>query len=224
MIWALVGAGLLLLPVILYLSGRRASRTAVQNWDAFLSPRAHDAYLRVQAETHAELELADVALQGAAQAAAAGAETTAMQMLDMGCELIERYCPTMLRSLRAMAVLSRMVAAITPMPALRPKDFRVSQLVQLAYLHDFLHQFLIGAGERFRLRLMILGRGFQLLGRLVTRSASRIRAQEEGAAEEWGRLALARADLHSLTDESLRSLRVLVEALEAAPPRPEPRA
>ena len=35
--------------------------------------------------------------------------------------------------------------------------------------------------------------------------------------EEWGRLAMARADLQSLTDESLTSLRVLVEALEAVP-------
>jgi hypothetical protein len=111
-----------------------------------------------------------------------------------------------------------MVAAITPMPALRPKDFRVAQLVQLAYLHGFLHQFLVGTGERFRLRLMILGRGFGLLGRLVARSAARIRGRGEGAAEEWGRLALARADLHSLTNESLHSLRVLVEALGAAPP------
>jgi hypothetical protein len=64
---------------------------------------------------------------------------------------------------------------------------------------------------------MILGRGFRLMGRLVARSASRIRGREEGAVEEWGRLALARADLHALTNESLSSLRVLVEALETAP-------
>jgi hypothetical protein len=216
-IWIVAGAGLLLLPVVLYLSGRRASRAAVRNWNMFLTPANKGAFVRVEAETRAELELADVAFEGAAQAAAAGADTKAMQMLDMGCELIERYCPTMLQSLKAMAVLSRMVAAITPMPTLRPKDFRLPQLVQLAYLHAFLHQFLVGSGERFRLRLMILGRGFRLLGRLVAKSAWRIRGREEGAAEEWGRLALARADLRSLTDESLNSLRVLVETLETAP-------
>lgn len=217
MIWIVIAAGLLLLPAILLFSGRRASRAAVKNWDVFLSPGAQDGYLRVQAETRAQLELADVALHGAAQAAASGAELKAMQMLDMGCALIVEYCPTMLQSLKAMAVLSRMTSAITPMPALHPKDFRLAQLVQLAHLHAFLHQFLVGAGERFRLRLMILGRGFRLLGRLVARSSERIRSREEGAHEEWGRLAMARADLQSLTDESLSSLRVLVEALEAAP-------
>jgi hypothetical protein len=217
MIWMVIGAGLLLLPVVLYVSGRRASRAAVKNWNMFLTPANKGAFVRVEAETRAELELADVAFEGAAQAAAAGADTKSMQMLDMGCELIERYCPTMLQSLKAMAVLSRMVAAITPMPTLRPKDFRLSQLAQLAYLHAFLHQFLVGTGERFRLRLMILGRGFRLIGRLVARSASRIRDREEGAVEEWGRLALARADLHALTNESLNSLRVLVETLETAP-------
>ena len=217
MIWILVGLGLLLLPVILVLSGRRASRAAVKNWEVFLTPRAEEAYVGLTANTNADLELADVAFEGAAQARAAGAHMKALELLDMGCQLIEDYCPSMLRSLRAMAVLSRMVAAITPMRPLRPEGFQLAQMTQLAHLHAFLHQFLVGTGERFRLRLMILGRGFRLVGRLVTRSTARIQASEVGVDREWARLDLARADLRTLTDESLDSLRILVESLAAQP-------
>lgn len=216
MIWLLLVAGVALLPVVLLLSGRRASRAAVKNWDVFLSPRAQEAYLTVAETTRAELELSDVAFEGAAQAAAAGARIRSLQLLDMGCDLIEHYCPTMLRALRAMAVLSRMIAAITPVPALRPRDFRLAELSQLAQLHVFLNQFLVGAGERFRLRLLILGRGFRLLGRLMLRSAARIRGQEQDSGSEWERLALARADMRSLTEQSLHSLRALVEAIETS--------
>lgn len=217
MIWVVLAVGMMLLPVVLLLSGRRASKAAVKNWEAFLSPRAQDAYLSVRATARAELELADVAFEGAAQAATAGAHVSAIQLLDMGCQLIEDYCPTMLRSLKAMTALSRMVSSITPLRPLQPQGFRVAQLAQLAYLHEFLHQFLVGAGERFRLRLMILGRGFRMLGRLIVRSSARIRDAEPGADHEWARLSLARADLHALTEESFESLRVLVDALAAEP-------
>jgi hypothetical protein len=217
MLWIVLGLGMMLLPLVLLLSGRRSAQAAVRNWEVFLSPKAHDAYLSVQSLTRAELDLAEVAFEGAHQAAAAGAQTMSIQLLDMGCQLIEEYCPTMVRSLKAMAALSRMVAAITPMRPLRPQDFKVAQLAQLAHLHAFLHQFLVGAAERFRLRLTILTRSFRLVGRLMLRSAERIRTSEPGAHEEWSRLELARADLHTLTDESLDSLRVLVEALSVEP-------
>jgi hypothetical protein len=121
----------------------------------------------------------------------------------------------MLRLLAAMAAFSRMVAAMAPVPPLRPRDFRLAQLVSLAYLNRLLHQFLVSTGERFRLRLYILGRSFGLATRFLLESTRRILRREGEAEREWAQIEAIRDDLETLTDESLASLKVLLASLGA---------
>ena len=68
-----------------------------------------------------------------------------------------------LKRLRAMGVCIRMATAILPVPALKPRDFRLTQLSSLAGLSKFIHHLLVSTGERFLLRLYVLGLGYRII-------------------------------------------------------------
>ena len=104
---------------------------------------------------------------------------------------------------------------MAPVTPLRPTDFRLAQLVSLAHLGRLLHHFLVSTGERFRLRIYILGRSFGLATRALLHSTQRIIGHEAEAEREWDQIEAIRADLQTLTDESLASLRVLLTSLAA---------
>jgi hypothetical protein len=127
--------------------------------------------------------------------------------------VIERFSPSMLRLLSSMAVFSRMVAAMAPVAPLRPQDFRLGQLANLAQLNRLLHQFLVSSAERFRLRLYILGQSFGLAMRALMRSTERLLGRGSDADREWEQVEAIRHDFAKLTDESLESLRVLLASL-----------
>ena len=121
----------------------------------------------------------------------------------------------MLQLLAAMANFSRMVSAMAPVSPLRPKDFRLTQIVSLAYLNQVLHQFLVSTSERYRLRLYILGRSFALGHPVPPESTERIVSGEPEAEREWDQIQAIRQDFQNLTGESLESLRVLLTSLAA---------
>jgi len=121
----------------------------------------------------------------------------------------------MMRLLAAMATFSRMVSAIAPVEPLRPRDFRMSQLASLAYLHSFLHHFLVSTSERFRLRVYVLGRSFGLATRYLLGTTHRLLAKDPSTEREWEQVQAIRQDFKTLTDESLSSLRILLTSLGA---------
>ena len=98
----------------------------------------------------------------------------------------------MLRLLSAMATFSRMVSAMAPVSPLRPQGFRLAQLASLAYLNQFLHQFLVSTGERFRLRVYVLGRGFGLATRFLMQSTQRIVQNQPESEREWEQIEALR--------------------------------
>jgi hypothetical protein len=206
--WWLIGALALACPLLLYLAGRRSEGATMRDWEMVLTPRGERIYMALERRVRNELELADITYHRAAQARELGSTEEALRLLDMGCKLIERFAPTMVRSLAAMGVLSRMVAAMAPMPPLRPRDFQVGQLANLAHLNRFLHHFLVSTAERFRLRLSILSRGFSLLGRLLFRATH----QPEPA---WNDIVAIQHDVAALSNETLESFRSLLISLAA---------
>jgi hypothetical protein len=119
----------------------------------------------------------------------------------------------MLQLLSAMATFSRMVSAMTPVKPLRPQNFQLPQIVSLAYLNQVVHQFLVSTGERFRLRLYVLGRGFGLASRFLLASTRRITSGAPDSDREWEQIQAIREDFQTLTDESMESLRVLLTSL-----------
>jgi hypothetical protein len=121
----------------------------------------------------------------------------------------------MLRLLAAMATFSRMVSALAPVQPLKPQDFKLVQIASLAYLNAMLHQFVVSASERFRLKVYILGRSFALASRYLLKSIRTIGspATEAEKQREWEQILAIRSDFQSLTDESLDSLKLLLTAM-----------
>jgi len=201
----------------LYLEGRRRERRVERDWELALTPKGEKLLHALELQTRADLSMVDFTYTRAQEAQDIGHTTEALRLLDAGCRLIEQYCPSMLRSLAAWGVLSRMVSAMAPVQPLRPKRFQLRQLMGLAYLNEFVHHFLVTTGERFQLRVAILARGFSLLGRVVMRSTGRIKMAPNApnAQPEWEQLQAARHDVHALTQDSLETFRTLLMSMAA---------
>ena len=110
-----------------------------------------------------------------------------------------------------------MAAAISPVKPLRPRHFRLARLSSLAVLAYLVHPLLFSTAERFRLRAYVLHRGFSVVKAFLLRSTERIRDRKRSAEPEWDRIAAARADLQTLSTESLRTFRVLLLSLSTEP-------
>ena len=212
--WWLIGLAAVTVPVLLYLIGRRSEQETLRDWELVLTPRGAAELREAETRVEAELSLVDFNYERARAAQDVGQTAEALRLLDAGCHLIEQYCPSMLRSLAAMSVLSRMVGAMAPVRPLVARTFSLRELAQLAYLNQFLHHFLVTTAERFRLRVHILARGFATLLRVVARSTQRAKLTRP-AEPEWQRLEAARHDVRALSGESLESFRVLLLSISA---------
>ncbi len=211
--WWMLAGSLFSCMVVLYLFGRRNERAVRRDWELILSPRGERVYRAIEGRLQGEMELAKVTYDEAFAVRALGSIDEAKQLLDIGFKVIERFAPNMLQLLSTMARFSRMVSAIAPTAPLRPRDFRLAEIVSLAYLNGILHQFLVSTSERFRLRLYIIGRGFALATRFLVRSTERIVKDEPEAEREWRQIDNIRHDFETLTDESLQSLHALLTSL-----------
>lgn len=201
--------------VVLFLFGRRNERVIRRDWELLLTPKGERLYNTIEGRVHNEMALADVSFDEAFAVRELGSVEEAKKLLDVGYRVIEKFSPSMLHLLAAMANFSRMVSAIAPVTPLRPRDFRLTQIVSLAYLNGVIHQFLVSTAERYRLKLYILGRSFALGTRFLLDSTQRIVRGEPEAEREWAQVQAIREDFQTLTEESLDSLRVLLTSLAA---------
>jgi hypothetical protein len=200
---------------VLYLLGRRDERLVRRDWELLLTPRGEKVYRNIQGRVQSEMALADVTYDEAFTVRELGSIEEAKHLLDVGYQVIEKFSPSMLKLLAAMATFSRMVSAMAPISPLRPQGFRLGQIASLAYLNQFFHRFLVTTAERFRLRVYILGRSFGLATRFLLDSTRRIVTDQPEAEKEWEQIQAVRQDFQTLTDESLESLRVLLTSLAA---------
>jgi hypothetical protein len=199
--------------VVLYLIGRRNERLIRRDWELLLTPKGEKVYGAIEDRVRTEIDMADLSFEHALVYRQLGTTEEALRLLDVGYRVIEKFAPDMLRLLAAMATFSRMVSAIAPVHPLRPRDFRLVQVSSLAYLNGMLHQFLVSAAERYRLKVYILGRSFGLATRFLLRSIQNLGQASAEADREWDQIEAIRSDLQTLTDESLDSLRVLLTAI-----------
>ena len=213
--WWMVGLSALSVLIVLFLFGRRNERAVRRDWELLLTPKGERVLKTIEGRVQSHLDLADLTYDEAFSVRELGSLDEARHLLDVGFRVIEQFSPSMLRLLAAMATFSRMVSAMAPVMPLRPAGFRLAQLASLAYLNQFLHQFLVSTGERFRLRLYVLGRGFGLATRYLLQSTRRIVSNEPESEREWQQIEALREDFHALTDESMASLRTLLTSLSA---------
>lgn len=199
--------------VVLFLLGRRNEKAVRRDWELLLTPRGEKLYKSISGRVQTQLELADMTYDEAFTVRQLGSVEEAKHLLDVGFRVIEKFAPSMLQLLAAMATFSRMVSAMTPVRPLRPQSFRLPQIVSLAYLNQVVHQFLVSTSERFRLRLYVLGRGFGLATRFLLASTRKITSGAPDQDREWDQIQAIRDDFQTLTGESMESLRVLLTSL-----------
>lgn len=214
MLW-MIGLSVLSCFVVLFLLGRRDERAIRRDWELLLTPKGESLYRNIEGRVHNELALADLTYDEAFSVRELGSVDEAKKLLDVGYKVIEKFSPNMLNLLTAMANFSRMVSAMAPVTPLRPRDFKLTQIVSLAYLNGLIHQFLVSTAERYRLKLYILGQSFGLATRFLLESTQKIAQGAPEADREWEQIQAIREDFQSLTDESLESLRVLLTSLAA---------
>lgn len=213
MTWALLAA-VLATPGLLWALSRRRESRAAREWDLVLSPQGETKLATLRASAEADLELIDLAVRKAERHHREGDQVDAIRLLGAGADLIERAAPDLLRALGLAATLSRMVSAIAPVPPLRPRAWQLRELRGLAHMGAFLHLFLVAALERFRLRVAILSRMATALVRVAIRSGRRLRATPEAIEEERHVVVAAAADVRTLSEETLESLRLVLLAME----------
>jgi hypothetical protein len=201
--------------VVLFLFGLRNERAVRRDWELLLTPRGEKLYKSIESRVHSEMSLAELTYDEAFSVRELGSVDEAIHLIDVGYRVIEKFAPNMLKLLAAMATFSRMVSAMAPVNPLRPRDFKLAQIVSLAYLNGLLHQFLVSTAERYRLRVYILGRSFALGARFLLESTQKIVRKEPEADREWEQIQAIRQDFQTLTTESLDSLKVLLTSLAA---------
>ena len=215
--WQVVAAGFALLSsaIVLYLLGHRNERQVRRDWELLLTPKGERLYHSIEGRVHNEMALAAIAYDEAFTVRELGSLDDSKQLLDVGYKVIEKFSPNMMKLLAAMASFSRMVSAMAPVAPLRPRDFKLAQISSLAYLNGVLHQFLVSTAERFRLKMYILGRSFDVGSRFLLQSTQRIVRNEPEVQREWEQVRAIRDDFQTLTDESLEGLRQLLTSLAA---------
>lgn len=213
--WVMIGLSLVSTLAVLFLMARRNERAVREDWETLLTPKGESLYRSMEGRVRTELGMAELTFEHAQAYRELGTVDEALRLLDIGYKVIERFSPSMLRLLAAMATFSRMVSAIAPVQPMRPQDFKLVQIASLAYLNAMVHQFLVSASERFRLKVYILGRSFALASRYLLKSIRTIGSPvtEAEKQREWEQIEAIRADFQSLTDESLDSLRFLLTAM-----------
>jgi hypothetical protein len=204
--------------LVLYLHGRLNERSAWRDWTTLLEGRSEAIYKTARDRIDDRLTLVDCAYDQAAEAQKTGSVDDAIEFLGVGYDMVEAVAPDLRRLLAGMGVLSRMASAIAPVPALRPSDFRTSNVSNLAQVGSILHVFLVSSKERFRLRIFVLSRGFSVVTRWLFLWTQRIRASKSLEPGPWEEVHALQHDFRKLSDESLESLRVLLLAVAPVPP------
>jgi hypothetical protein len=192
-------AALLGLVCLLAVLSREDRLLQEDQWAGVLSTRAAAQLADLRARYEIERAAADASYALADTARAKGDTEHAILMLGVGYRYLAGLTRDRRAYLRELALYSRLVSAIVPLPPLAPRQFRLGELRTLAGAGHVVHYLLVAAAERFRLRVWTLAHGFALAVRALVPTSRRIPA--------------ARADYATLEGETLRSAEALVEAL-----------
>jgi len=182
-------------------------------WHALLNPRGQRLFESARNEIESHSLMLDVAMNEALCVKQLGDIDEAIRFLNIGSEIIERFTPNLLSLLSIMARFSRMVSAIAPIDPLIPKDFHMAELVSLAHLHRFMNQVIVSAKQRFRLRIYIIGKGLSIASHYLISKIKDIVLHKNQEEKEWREVVEIEQDFNTLSRESLRSFRALLEVL-----------
>ncbi len=203
-----------LLLILLATLGAHDEQRVLERWDMRLNPEGLRVYSDVADEILWNRRMVESSVDSAAKAKAEGSFSETIRFLDAAGWILGHCSESLLALIRNVGQLARFAEAIAPMPPLDPEQYRVRRILLLAGFHNLAHHSLVSTRERLWLRLAVLRGGIRACVPILARAISRTRDRADDPAR-WGRLEDARADLASLTDESLGTLRSVLGSLAA---------
>ena len=199
--------------ITLLLLARRNEWKLRSEWRVLLSPKGQRLFdiARQEIETHSLM--LDVTLNEALSVKQLGDMDEAIRFLNVGSDIIQKFTPNLLSLLAVMAKFSRMVSAISPIEPLIPKNFHLAELISLAHLHRIMNQVIVSAKQRFRLRIYMLGKGLSIASHYLISKIKDVVLRKSQEEKEWRQIVEIEQDFNTLSNESLRSFRALLEVL-----------
>ncbi len=191
--------------------GQRNEAATRRQWQMLLDDTS-SAYSEVEEHVLHERRMAEDSFRVAERAWALESLEESTRFLRIGASVVASCADTLPSLLRNLALLSRQASAIGPVEPLAIGAFRLRQLRTLAGIQAALHVLLTSSRERLTLRLRVLRYAVPAATRWLLRAVHQT-IERPNDHEHWGRLADVRHDVGALTDESLKSLRVVLCSL-----------
>jgi hypothetical protein len=197
-----------------YTLGRYNRTLALQRWQFVLNVPEQRALESLRHRFELDGALARQALVAAERARQAKRTPDALTVLRVALSVLEEAGADRRTRLRAMAVYSRMVQAIRPLPAPSAAPFRGGALRASAAAAGLVHRLLVGTQERFRLWLVLIGLGVRIVlhgGRRAVDDAAR----QPERSRPWAAFAEGLADFEALDASHLAAFEALAASLAA---------
>jgi hypothetical protein len=214
MIRLLIPIGMLIVGWIAFaILAQRNEKKVQSEWSVLLNPASERIFQKASLEIEGHTAIVGLTMNEAMEVRQLGDLDEAIRFLNVGGDVIERFTPNLLGLLSIMTKFTRMVSAIAPINPLVPGDFHLSELTSLAHLHRILHHMLASAKQRFRLKLYVLGKALSITSHYLTKSIRNVVTHRSSDDREWEEILGVQQDFQKLSNESVRSFRVLLEAL-----------
>jgi hypothetical protein len=200
--------------VLCYTLGRYNRTVTLQRWQFVLNAPGRQAVDTLRAQMQLDSVLAQQALDAASRARGAGRAPDAVTVLRVALSVLEEAGADRITRLKAMSIYSRMVRALQPLPAPSAAPFKGTPMRTVAASAGLVHRVLVGAEERFRLWLLMLGLGVRIVLHGGRRSADAA-TRHPHAPRPWERFAEGLSDFRSLDDAHLAAFEALAASLAA---------
>lgn len=214
MIRLIIPALLLILGwAVLLILARRNEKKVRSDWENLLGGEKAEWYADTKSGIENNTNLIRMTMKEARDIKQLGDVEEALRFLRIGGDVIQEFTPGLLSLLKEMMKFSRMVSAMAPVSPLLPSRFHIAEMNNLAVLNQMLHQVVVSAKQRFRLKLRIIATGVKITsGYLLTR-IERILHRRSSTEQEWEEILAAGQDFQQLTTESVDSFKNLMGAL-----------
>jgi hypothetical protein len=192
---------------------RRNERKVRSDWEDLLKGEKAEWYEDTKSGIENNTKLIRMTMNEAKDIKQLGDIEEALRFLRIGGDVIQEFTPGLLCLLKEMMKFSRMVGAMAPVSPLLPSQFHIAEMINLAVLNQMLHQIVVSAKQRFRLKLRIIATGVKITsGYLLTR-IHRVLDRRSTSEQEWVEIVNAGQDFQQLTTESVESFKNLMGAL-----------
>jgi len=212
MTWAVViSVAVVSLAVVLFVA-RYRHHEVVKDWEGVLSPEAARIVAQVEANAEMDQHMTTDAWAHALAAQEREEWQEAVRQLELAYWVIEDCTPGRIERLRSMSAVCRQVAAVLPLPPVRPSSYRLASVRSLAGLGALLHAVLVTPAERLGMRARVLVATFRLLV-WTMRRAKALAAQRPQPGTAWARFDAALADWKTADRAHLESYRAAMMTL-----------